>query len=151
MATEVKAYRANDGTLHETECAAATRDVELLVKQSPLSENEPYARKVVEWLTSNAAESIIEAIQQHARACSKDEPTAVESVAADDYAHPQHRHHASYREGWHEKPKARNPYHSGSPSFAAWRAGWTAHHKDGLPLPPVDWDDSVVRSNYNGR
>jgi hypothetical protein len=70
MATEVKSWKANDGSLHENECAAATRDVELMVECSPLAENTPFARKLVDWLTANAGE-IRTTLEAHERACPK--------------------------------------------------------------------------------
>jgi hypothetical protein len=75
MATEVKAWKAEDGTLHDSECEAATRDVEMLVERSPLAENSPYAKKLVEWLTENAGE-IRTKLQAHERACPKVEAEA---------------------------------------------------------------------------
>jgi hypothetical protein len=77
MAQEVKAYRANDGTLHEDICAAATRDVELLVQGSPLYENQPYARQLVEWLC-DYADAIRETLAAHALACPRDGEAAVQ-------------------------------------------------------------------------
>lgn len=76
MATEVKAYRANDGTLHEDICAAATRDVEIIVEGSPLSENQPYARQLVEWLCGNAT-LIRQTLGAHEMACPKALPAEV--------------------------------------------------------------------------
>lgn len=149
MATEVRSWKANDGSLHENECAAATRDVELIVERSPLAENTPFARKLVDWLTGNAA-LIRETLEAHERAC----PKAVAAApAADDYANPAHDLHAIYREGWHEKPKARNPYNSEVAEFPAWAAGHNDHHLNGNPLPAIDWDDSVVqpREKQHGR
>ena len=71
MATEVTAWEANDGSLHKTPCEAATRNVELLVQRSPLSENSPYAKKLVEWLTQNPR-AIREVLQEHERACPRE-------------------------------------------------------------------------------
>jgi hypothetical protein len=85
MAIEVKSWKANDGSLHENECAAATRDVELIVEQSPLQENTPFARKLVEWLTGNAA-LIRETLEAHERAC----PKAV-AAESDHASHCQSR------------------------------------------------------------
>lgn len=81
MATEVKSWRANDGSLHENECSAATRDVELIVEQSPLNENAPFARKLVEWMTGNA-KLIRDTLEAHERACPK--AVAAAEPAADD-------------------------------------------------------------------
>lgn len=68
MPKEVTAYQADDGSLHTSECAAATVNVELLVKASPLAENQPYAKKLVEWLTGNPR-AIREVLEAHERAC----------------------------------------------------------------------------------
>lgn len=68
MPIAVTAFKANDGSLHEDACTAATRDVELMVQRSPLSENQPYAKKLVEWLTQNSRD-IRAVLETHERAC----------------------------------------------------------------------------------
>lgn len=68
MPQEVTAFRADDNSLHDDECAAATRNVELLVQRSPLAENQPFARIAVDWLCANA-EEIRDKLEAHARAC----------------------------------------------------------------------------------
>jgi len=69
MAKKIDAWAAEDGSLHETECAAATRDVELLVlSDAGLSANQPYAKEVIRWLTSNAGQ-IRKTLEAHERAC----------------------------------------------------------------------------------
>ena|SRR5690349_11196290 len=68
MPKEVTAFRAEDGSLHEDKCAAATRDVELMVQASPLAENAPFARDLVVWLTRNS-KMIREKLEAHAEAC----------------------------------------------------------------------------------
>lgn len=68
MPKKITAYQADDGSIHDDECAAATRDVELMVAASPLAENQPYARKLVEWLTGNS-EQIRAVLETHERAC----------------------------------------------------------------------------------
>ena len=70
MPQEVTAFKANDGSLHEDACAAATRDVELMVQRSPLAENTPYAKKLVDWLTQNSRD-IRAVLETHERACPK--------------------------------------------------------------------------------
>jgi AraC-like DNA-binding protein len=79
MAKQVQSWEAEDGTLHKTECAAATRDVEMLVERSPLAENSPYAKKLTEWLCKHASE-IRTKLEAHERACPKvkAEPAATE-------------------------------------------------------------------------
>jgi hypothetical protein len=79
MPQEVTAYRADDGTLHEDKCAAATRNVELLVKRSPLAENQPFARDLVAWLIANPKE-IRDMLEAHETACPK---VAEESTASE--------------------------------------------------------------------
>lgn len=76
MPTEVTAFRASDGSLHEDLCTAATRDVELMVQRSPLAENQPYAKKLVEWLTQNSRD-IRAVLEAHEQAC----PTTVMAEA----------------------------------------------------------------------
>lgn len=68
MPQEITAYRAKDGSIHETACLAATRDLEALVAASPLAENTPYAKKLVDWLTSQAP-AILEVLGEYAAAC----------------------------------------------------------------------------------
>jgi hypothetical protein len=77
MPKQVNAYEADDGSLHTSECEAATVNVSLLVQRSPLAENQPYARKLVEWLTGNPQE-IRAVLEAHERAC----PKVVEDVDA---------------------------------------------------------------------
>lgn len=79
MPKRVQAYQANDGTLFADECLAATRDVELLVGDSPLAENQPYARKVVEWLTANTRD-IRKVLETFEGAC----PIAAVEVASEN-------------------------------------------------------------------
>jgi hypothetical protein len=74
MAKQITAWQAEDGSLHTSECDAATRNVTLLVERSPLAENAPYSRQLVEWLTENAPE-IRRTLEAHERAC----PRAVEA------------------------------------------------------------------------
>lgn len=75
MAKQIKAWQASDGSLHEGECAAATRDVELIVEKSPLAENIPYAKLLVTWLTTEAT-MIRKMLEAHESACPKDAVTA---------------------------------------------------------------------------
>lgn len=89
MATEVTAWKAEDGTLHDNECQAATRDVEIFVSKSPLAENQPFARKLVEWLTSEAP-AIRKKLEAHERACPR-------AVAADD---PEHASYCQSHNGF---------------------------------------------------
>ncbi len=83
MAKQVTSWQANDGTLHDSECAAATRDVELIVEQSPLKENTPFARTLVSWLTGNA-ELIRETLHAHEMACPRDAVAAKEELVAEE-------------------------------------------------------------------
>lgn len=70
MAKEVTSWQANDGSLHDNQCKAAVRDIELMVAASPLAENPPFAKKLSEWLASNS--SVVRAtLQAHAKACNK--------------------------------------------------------------------------------
>ena len=71
MPTEVTAFKAKDGSLHEDACTAAFRDVELLVKASPLNENGPFAKQAIAWLAENAAE-IIGTLTELTARCPKD-------------------------------------------------------------------------------
>jgi hypothetical protein len=50
MATEVKSWRANDGSLHDDKVAAAQHDVELLVKEImwPGADVEHISEKLIE-------------------------------------------------------------------------------------------------------
>lgn len=70
MPQEITAYRANDGSIHETACAAATSDLEGIVQASPLSENQPYAKKLVEWLCKEAP-AVIDVLTAYRDACPK--------------------------------------------------------------------------------
>jgi hypothetical protein len=71
MPKEITAYQAADGTLHTNACAAATKDLELLIGQSPLAENQPYARKVLEWLTADP-DTIMDKMKEFQIACPKE-------------------------------------------------------------------------------
>jgi hypothetical protein len=53
MPQEIQAFRAEDGSIHEDACDAASRDIQLLVEGSPLAENKPFARDLVRWLMSD--------------------------------------------------------------------------------------------------
>ena len=53
MPQETTAFRADDGSIHEDACSAAMRDITLMVQNSPIAENKPYAREVVAWLMSD--------------------------------------------------------------------------------------------------
>lgn len=68
MATEVTAWRANDGTLHDSRCDAATNDLTAFVMASPMAENQPYARQLVEWLTKEAGQ-IVAILTEYREAC----------------------------------------------------------------------------------
>lgn len=68
MVKMIKSWEAEDGSLHRTECDAATRDVTLLVQRSPLAENSPYSKKLVMWLCENAPE-IRQKLEAHEKAC----------------------------------------------------------------------------------
>jgi hypothetical protein len=70
MPKKITAYQAEDGSIHDSECAAATRDVEIMVAASPLAENAPFARTLVEWLCANP-ETIRKTLEAHERACPK--------------------------------------------------------------------------------
>jgi hypothetical protein len=70
MPQKITAYQAADGTLHTDACAAATKDLELLIGQSPLAENQPYARKVLEWLTADP-DTIMDRMKEFQIACPK--------------------------------------------------------------------------------
>lgn len=83
MPKKISAYQASDGSIHESECDAATRDVELLVQNSPLNENQPYAKKLVEWLTGNS-KAIRAVLETHERAC----PQSVAAKAMPAEAQP---------------------------------------------------------------
>jgi hypothetical protein len=65
MPRKIDAWQSEDGTIHDAECDAAHRDLELLVQASPLAENAPYARRLLEWLTSEptAIRSKLEAFE----------------------------------------------------------------------------------------
>lgn len=76
MPKQITAYQASDGSIYDDECAAATRDVELLVQGSPLAENQPFAKKLVEWLTKNSRD-IRAVLETHEQAC----PIAVAEIA----------------------------------------------------------------------
>lgn len=54
MAERIDAYRADDGSIHPTECAAVKHELGLLIEQSPIAENKPFARIAHKWLTENA-------------------------------------------------------------------------------------------------
>ena len=86
MATEVKAFRAEDGTLHNTACEAAVRDLNLIINKSPCAENSPYAKIMLEWMTDQAPE-IVATLNEYIAACPKPEPTAatpsVEAASAE--------------------------------------------------------------------
>lgn len=70
MPMEITAFKAGDGSLHEDRCTAATKDIELLIGRSPLAENQPYARKVLEWLTDDP-DTIMDAMKEFQVACPK--------------------------------------------------------------------------------
>ena len=70
MAQSIPAFAAEDGTLHKTECAAVSRDLEMLLEKSPLFENKPYTKIAHEWLASNAHEIGV-VLCHYARACPK--------------------------------------------------------------------------------
>jgi hypothetical protein len=70
MPKKITAYQAEDGSIHDSECAAATRDVELMVQASPLAENAPFARTLVDWLCANP-ELVRKTLEAHERACPK--------------------------------------------------------------------------------
>lgn len=95
MPKKITAYQADDGSIHDSECAAATRDVELMVQRSPLAENQPFARLLVEWMTNNADE-ITDKLAAHGRACPKDardvrpDPEREGPVARLTEIHPEH-------------------------------------------------------------
>lgn len=97
MAKKITSWQANDGSLHTDECAAATRDVEILVEGSPLAENVPFARQLVKWLTGNA-HIVRKTLEAHEAAC----PTAVD---ADDCMTRQ----GTREEGTREEGTRRNP------------------------------------------
>jgi hypothetical protein len=71
MPLEVTAFKAEDGSLHEDACSAATKDIELMIGRSPLAENQPYARRVLEWLTESSGD-IVTALVAYRAACPKD-------------------------------------------------------------------------------
>lgn len=80
MPKEITAYQANDGSIHDTACKAATRDLEGIVKASPLAENGPYATKLVEWLCREAP-AVIDVLTAYRDACPKaaeDQPCSEE-------------------------------------------------------------------------
>lgn len=72
MAKQVQSWQANDGSLHSSECDAATQDVNLMVAASPLAENSPFALKLVEWLCDKAP-LIRATLEAHERACPRAE------------------------------------------------------------------------------
>lgn len=73
MASEVTAYRANDGSLHDTECEAAARDLQLIIAGSKCAENSPYAKTMLEWMIRNPRE-IADALTAYADACPQEPP-----------------------------------------------------------------------------
>lgn len=84
MATEVKSWKANDGSLHDTECDAVRRDLQLLIADSPCAENSPYAKIMLEWMIRQP-EEIAAALTAYAEACPKPAYEAT-PMAADNVA-----------------------------------------------------------------
>lgn len=80
MATATTAYRANDGSLHDTECGAATRDLQLLIADSACAENAPYSRTMLGWLTSQPRE-IAASLIAYADACPQEDRTESDAPA----------------------------------------------------------------------
>lgn len=68
MAERIEAFRADDGTLHNDECSAVKRDLDMLIQGSPLAENAPYAKIATEWLAANAL-AIGKVLMHYADAC----------------------------------------------------------------------------------
>jgi hypothetical protein len=68
MPKEITAYQAKDGSLHDSACSAATRDVELMVQSSPLAENQPFAKELVSWLCKEAS-PLIDVLTDYHDAC----------------------------------------------------------------------------------
>jgi hypothetical protein len=79
MPKEITAYQAKDSSIHDTPCKAATRDVEMCVQASPLNDNQPYAKKLVDWLTGNASE-LIDVLTEYRDAC----PQSAQGSSASD-------------------------------------------------------------------
>lgn len=71
MPKEITAYQAEDGSLHTDACAAARKDIELLIAGSPLAENQPYAKSLCEWLTDDPRK-IIDKLGEYLDACPND-------------------------------------------------------------------------------
>ena len=79
MAQKIDAYLAEDGTLHETECAAVKRDLECIINGSDIAENKPYAKIVATWLAENA-EQLSGVLAHYARVCPKPSEEEAPSV-----------------------------------------------------------------------
>jgi hypothetical protein len=71
MAQATPAFEANDGSLHRDECSAVKRDLDILIADSPLSENGPYAKIATEWLAGNA-QAIGTVLMHYHDACPND-------------------------------------------------------------------------------
>lgn len=68
MPKKITAYQAADGSIHEDECGAAKRDLEAIVQASPMAENAPYAKMLVEWLTDRA-DVVLKVLAAYHEAC----------------------------------------------------------------------------------
>ena len=127
MPQEITAYRANDGSIHETACLAATRDLEEMVNASPLAENGPYAKKLVDWLKSDAP-AIRDALGAYADACPI--PPKVEAPSVEPEG-TQEEEEAAFGLGVKDRQAGRTLNHSHGLVGAkaeAWKRGW--NHED---------------------
>jgi hypothetical protein len=67
---QTTAFLADDDSMHTCECAAAKRNVELLVKQSPVDMHEGTRSQLINWFM-DADDSICDTLLAYRRACPK--------------------------------------------------------------------------------
>lgn len=70
MVRTTTAYLADDDSMHSCECAAATKNVDLLVRKAPVEMHEATRRQLTGWLTSED-ERICDVLLAYRRACPK--------------------------------------------------------------------------------
>ena len=70
MIKQTTAFLADDESMHATEAGAATRNVELLVKQAPVEMHEATRKQLIEWFTTED-ERVCDVLLAYRRACPK--------------------------------------------------------------------------------
>lgn len=68
MPKQITAWQAKNGSIHGSACEAAACDLEAIVMASPMAENAPFARKLVDWLKGDA-HAIAKVLAEYIGAC----------------------------------------------------------------------------------